>query len=89
MTKVGAIGAYTKPGESEKLIIDIALLLSKNGFFAVLMSGLILSGILACTMSTSDSQLLAASSSVSENIVNDFFGIKLSKKSAMLSSLNC
>lgn len=84
MTKAGAIGAYTKPGESEKLIIDIALLLSKNGFFAVLMSGLILSGILACTMSTSDSQLLAASSSVSENIVNDFFGIKLSKKSAML-----
>lgn len=84
MTRAGVIDSYETPGESEKLIINIALLLSKNGIFAVLMAGLILSGILACTMSTSDSQLLAASSSVSENIVNDFLGIKLSKKSAML-----
>ena len=34
-----------------------------------LLAGVVMAGILACTMSTCDSQLLAASSSVSENIL--------------------
>ena len=41
---------------------------------------MILAGILASTMSTSDSQLLAASSSVSENILKGFFKINISEK---------
>ena len=41
-------------------------------------------GILAATMSTADSQLLAASSSASENIMKSVFGIKLSEKKSML-----
>ena len=41
------------------------------------MGGLILAGILACTMSTSDSQLLAASSGISKNLIQDCFGAKL------------
>ena len=38
---------------------------------------MILAGILACTMSTADSQLLAASSSVSQNLLVDVVGMKL------------
>ena len=37
-------------------------------------------------MSTADSQLIAASSAVSENIVQDFFKIKFSEKAAMLTA---
>ena len=48
------------------------------------MAGLILSGILACTMSTADSQLLAAASSVSHTLIGDCFGVKLSQKASML-----
>ena len=74
---------FTASSESETLIVRLAMLLSKHGFIAVIFAGLILAGILACTMSTSDSQLLAASSSVSENLLNGFFGLKLSKKASM------
>jgi sodium/proline symporter len=37
-------------------------------------------------MSTSDSQLLAASSSASENLIRGMFGIKLSDKAAMVTA---
>ena len=70
--------------QSETLIVRTAVLLSNHGFLAVLMAGLILAGILASTMSTSDSQLLAASSSISENLLQDCFGIKCTKKQSML-----
>lgn len=43
-----------------------------------------MAGILACTMSTADSQLLAAASSVSQNLLQDFVGIKMKEKTAML-----
>ena len=48
------------------------------------MAGVILAGILACTMSTCDSQMLAASSSVSENILHETFGIELSEHMQMV-----
>ena len=47
-------------------------------------AGLIISGILAATMSTADSQLLAASSSMSENIVRRFFIKNMSDKVSMI-----
>ena len=47
---------------------------------------MILAGILAATMSTADSQLLTAASSVSQNLLEEFFGIKLSQKSSMLAA---
>ena len=71
---------------SETIIIQIANLLSTLGIFPALMAGLILAGILASTMSTADSQLLAASSSVSQNLLQDTFGLKLSAKSSMLAA---
>ena len=49
-----------------------------------MIAGVILAGILAATMSTSDSQLLAASSSVSQNILTDFFHKKMSQKQSVI-----
>ena len=70
--------------DSETIVIQISNLLSQNGVLAALVAGVILSGILACTMSTSDSQLLAASSSVSENILGGLFRLNLSEKTKMI-----
>ena len=69
---------------SESVIMKMAMLLSEHSFAAALVAGLIFAGILACTMSTADSQLLAASSSMSENIVKGVLGIRLSEKTSML-----
>lgn len=69
---------------SETIVMEIAMLLSKHGFLAAIVGGLIFAGILACTMSTSDSQLLAASSSMSENILKGVFKMKLNEKQSML-----
>lgn len=83
MTKAGAVEVL-EGSASETLIIKIAQLLSQNGFIAIIGAGLIIAGILACTMSTADSQLLAASSSISENVLKGVFKINLSKKATMI-----
>ena len=70
--------------DSETIIIQIAELLSKNGVAAALIAGVILAGILASTMSTADSQLLAASSSASENILGGLFKLNLSEQAKMI-----
>jgi len=72
--------------DSEKLIIVIATLMSKSGILGILIAGLIMSGILACTMSTADSQLLAASSSISENLLKDVFHLRISEKGSLLAA---
>ena len=82
-TKAGAVPAL-EGSASETIIVRFADLLSKYGIFAALVAGLVLAGILASTMSTADSQLLAASSSISQNLMQDFFGVKLSQKATML-----
>ena len=84
MSKAGALEVLEGSSQSETLIIKTAMLLSHHGVLAVILAGLILAGILACTMSTSDSQLLAASSSVSQNLLHDCLGLKLSQKSSMV-----
>lgn len=83
MSKVGAIDVLVG-SESETIIVKIAHLLSTYGVFPALCAGVILAGILAATMSTADSQLLASASSVSQNLMNDCFKIKLSAKKSML-----
>lgn len=83
MSKAGIIPELVGSSESERLIIEIAFFMSQHGVILIIVGGLILSGILACTMSTSDSQLLAASSSVSQNIMSDWLGIKMSQKASM------
>ena len=69
---------------SQRIIIEIAKLISGNGAVFAILAGVILAGILAATMSTSDSQLLAAASAVSQNIVKEFFHKNLSQKASML-----
>lgn len=81
MTLAGALPVLDDP---ETIIVQISSLLSTYGFFFALIAGVILAGILASTMSTADSQLLAASSSVSENLLKGTFGIKMSDKTTVL-----
>ena len=83
---VGMIGTGVLDGgfDGERIIIEISKLLSTYGILPALVAGVILSGILAATMSTADSQLLAASSSASQDIFISFFKVKLSQKKAML-----
>ncbi len=80
----GAIGELATSAESETIIIRIANFLSSYGFLPALMAGLVLAGILASTMSTADSQLLAASSSASQDILQNVFHRSISRKKSML-----
>lgn len=82
MTAAGAL-PFLEGNTSETIIVVISDFLSKYGALAAIMAGIILSGILASTMSTADSQLLAASSSFSENLITGFLGIKVSQKTSM------
>ena len=85
---IGIIGlAMTAAGEliplegsaSETIIVKIADLMSQHGVLPALLAGTILAGILASTMSTADSQLLAASS----DLLGDFLKKKTGKKGSM------
>ncbi len=80
----GKIDVLGTTAESETIIIKLATLMSQNGFFFALAAGVIMAGILAATMSTADSQLLAAASSVSQDLMQDFFGVKMSQQANMI-----
>ena len=69
---------------SETVIIQIASAMSTHGILPALTAGIILAGILAATMSTADSQLLAASSSISQNLVQEFGRKTLSARSSLI-----
>lgn len=83
MTNAGAL-EFLEGSSSETIIVRIAGLISSHGVIAALTAGVILAGILAATMSTADSQMLAAASSVSQNIVQDFLHVKLTEKQSLL-----
>lgn len=83
LSKQGIIASLSG-SDTETVIVRIADFLSGFGILPALMAGLILAGILASTMSTADSQLLAASSSVSQNILQDTLRLNLSTKTSML-----
>lgn len=83
MTKAGAL-EFLSGSTSETIIVRIAGLISEYGIFPAIIAGIILAGILAATMSTADSQMLAAASSVSQNIVQEFLKIKLDEKKGLL-----
>ncbi len=80
----GKIPMLTTSADSETVIIQLSNLLSRFGIIPALIAGVVLAGILASTMSTADSQLLTAASSVSQDLVENFFGVKLSTKTSML-----
>lgn len=83
ISTTGAIETFTSSSAAENIIVRISDILSNHGVIAAIVAGLVLSGILASTMSTADSQLLAASSSVSEDILGGVFRLNLSTKATM------
>ena len=85
MTKAGAL-EFLSGSSSETLIVRVASLISQHGVLAAILAGLILAGILAATMSTADSQMLAAASSVSQNILQEFGHMKLTEKQSLFAA---
>ena len=81
VTDAGLIGA--EGFDSERIIVYMADAIGSLDTFAAIIAGFIIAGILASIMSTADSQLLAASSSVSENLVKRFAWKNMSGKAQM------
>lgn len=73
MSKAGAVEMLAG-SDSETIIVKAADLMSRNGVIPAFLAGTILAGILASTMSTADSQLLAASSAVSSDLLGEKLG---------------
>ncbi|MCC8168839.1 MAG: sodium/proline symporter, partial [Oscillospiraceae bacterium] len=85
MTKAGIIDDLSSSSAvAETIIINIAKVISTHGWFAAIVAGVILAGILAATMSTADSQLLAASSSISQNLLKEILFKNISEKMMMI-----
>ncbi|MCI8573509.1 MAG: sodium/proline symporter [Oscillibacter sp.] len=82
----GKIPFLETSADSETVVIVLSNLMSSSGILLAVVAGVILAGILAATMSTADSQLLTAASSVSQNLLEEFLGIKMSKKASMLAA---
>lgn len=80
----GKVPFLTNSADAETIIIKLADLMSRNSTLLAIVAGIILSGILAATMSTADSQLLTAASSVSQDLSQNVFGIKLNNKTEMI-----
>ena len=86
VSAAGKVPFLATSAESETIIIKLADLMSQHGVLLAIMAGIILSGILAATMSTADSQLLAAASSVSQDLMQHSFGIKMNQRTTMLAA---
>ena len=85
---IGIIGAAAIKGitDSETIFIELAKKLGGSSFITLFIAGVILAGILAATISTSDSQLLVASSSISQNFYKGLINKNASDKLVMLVS---
>ena len=77
-TILGGFRAVTTTDLIQSVVMSIALV--------AVLAGLILAGILAATMSTADSQMLAAASSVSQNILQEFGHMKLTEKQSLFAA---
>lgn len=82
MSKASVIPSL-EGSNSETIIVQIASVLSKYNIFTALLAGIIIAGILAATMSTADSQLLSAASSISQNLLQDFGKKKIDTKTSV------
>ena len=86
VSAAGHIPFFSSSAESETVIIRLADLLGRQGLLASVIAGVVLAGILACTMSTADSQLLTAASGVSQNLLQDFLKIRMSARASMMAA---
>lgn len=80
----GIVGPYASNSEAETIIVDISRYISSFGFIPSFVAGIFISGILASTMSTADSQLIAASSSITQDILVDTMHVRLSERAKMI-----
>lgn len=80
----GIVPDYESASAAETIIVDISKFLATRGYIPAMAGGLFLAGILASTMSTADSQLIAASSSVTQDLLVNTFKLKLSEKKIMI-----
>ena len=79
----GLVGPYGSIADSETIIVAVARIISASGPALAALAGLILAGILAATMSTADSQLLTAASSVSEDLFKGLFRRQLGERQSL------
>ena len=84
LMNAGVVGPYASSAESERVIVDFSKFISGKGLIAAFGAGVFLSGILASTMSTADSQLIAASSSVTQDIIVNMRKNSLSDQTRMI-----
>ncbi|MBR3271122.1 MAG: sodium/proline symporter [Clostridia bacterium] len=84
LMKTGIVGPYDSSSAAETVIVDISKFLSGKGYIPAFAAGIFLAGILAATMSTADSQLIAASSSATQDILVNTLHVKLSEKKQMV-----
>ncbi len=69
--------------DSERIVVYFADAIANLDSFGAIIAGIIIAGILASIMSTADSQLLAASSSVSENLIKRFVWKNMGNRAQM------
>ena len=84
LMNAGIVGPYASNSEAETIIVDISRYISGFGFIPSFVAGIFISGILASTMSTADSQLIAASSSITQDILVDTMHVRLSERAKMI-----
>ena len=84
MVKAGSIEAFASSSAAESILVRIAALMGQKSLFLAVIGGVILAGILSATMSTADVQLLAAASGITQNLLQDVFGVKLDDKKNLL-----
>ena len=84
MVNAGVIDGFGSSSEAESILIRASAVMSQKNVFFAIIAGVILAGILSATMSTADVQLLAAASGITQNLLTDVFGLKLSEKANLL-----
>ena len=84
MAKNGVIPMYGSASAAESMMVNTSSAMAESNFFLAIIGGIIISGILAATMSTADAQLLGAASGVTHNIMTNVIGIKVNDKTNML-----
>ncbi|MDD3198542.1 MAG: sodium/proline symporter PutP [Eubacteriales bacterium] len=80
---IGIVGSAIFPGELTGADSERVFILMSTKLLTPVLAGVILSGILAATMSTSDSQLLMTSSSISQNLFKGVLKKDASEKQVM------
>lgn len=85
-TAVGLVGHYVFPGAASEIDSERIFMLLVNKCVPLILTGVLLSAILAAIMSTADSQLLVSASTVSEDFYRAIFKKNATDKELMLVS---